>query len=54
MVKAESVARLESKSPLPESVAATRAKLEKRLGTAAAVVRSNPEPVLQEALRLRR
>ena len=54
MVKAESVAKLESKSPLPESVATIRARLEKGLGTAATPVRSNPEPVLQEALRLRR
>ena len=54
MVKAESVAKLESKSPLPESVATIRAKREKGLGTAATAVRSHPEPLLQEALRLRR
>lgn len=54
MVKAELIAQSLPKSPLPSSVTATRQQVEKRLGAAAADVRRNPDPALQEALTLRR
>jgi tetratricopeptide (TPR) repeat protein len=54
LLKAESEAKLASKSPLPESVTNIRAKLEKRLGGSANSIRRDPEPSLQQALTLRR
>ncbi len=54
LVKAESTAKLASKSPLPDSVTTTTARLEKRLGPVSASIRRNPEPALQEAIQLRR
>jgi tetratricopeptide (TPR) repeat protein len=54
MVKSESVAQSLPTGALPDSVAATRKHIEKRLGASAAAVRRDPEPVLHEALALRR
>ena len=54
LLKAESEAKLVSKSPLPESVAKIREKLEKRLGGTAGNIRRDPERSLQQALTLRR
>ncbi len=54
LVKAETAAKLAGKSPLPSSAAVTRAKMEKHLGPIAGSVQRNPEPALQEAIRLRR
>jgi len=54
LLKAESEAKLASKSPLPESVTNIRAKLERRLGGTASSIRRDPEPSLQQALTLRR
>jgi tetratricopeptide (TPR) repeat protein len=54
LLKAESEAKLASKSPLPESVTNLRERLEKRLGGSATTIRRDPEPSLQQALTLRR
>jgi len=54
LVKAQAVAKTASKSPLPDSVAEAMSRLEKQLGPAAGSVRRNPEPLLQEAIQLRR
>jgi tetratricopeptide (TPR) repeat protein len=54
LLKAESEAKLASKSPLPESVTNIRAKLERRLGGRARSIRRDPQPSLQQALTLRR
>lgn len=54
LLKAESEAKLASKSPLPDSVSNIRQKLEKRLGGTATSIRRDPEPSLQQALALRR
>jgi len=54
LLKAQAVAKTTSKSPLPESVGVTTARLEKQLGPAAVSVRRNPEPLLQAAIQLRR
>jgi len=54
LLKAQTAAKTTSKSPLPESVVATTSRLEKHLGPAAVSVRRNPEPLLQEAIQLRR
>jgi tetratricopeptide (TPR) repeat protein len=54
LLKAQAVAKTTSKSPLPESVVAATLRIEKQLGPAAVSVRHNPEPLLQEAIQLRR
>ncbi len=54
LLKAESEAKLTSKSPLPESVGKIQEKLERRLGGTATSIRRDPEPSLQQALTLRR
>ncbi|HYM77159.1 MAG TPA: tetratricopeptide repeat protein [Candidatus Dormibacteraeota bacterium] len=54
MVRSEQVAQALPKPPLPASVAAARLQIEKRMGASATAVRRDPEPVLQEALKLRR
>ena len=54
MVKSESLSQSLAKEAVPESVAATRTQIEKRLAPAAAAVRRDPEPALREALALRR
>ena len=54
LLKAQALGRVNTKSPLPDSLAATTARLEKQLGPAAASVRRNPEPLWQEAIQLRR
>ena len=54
LLKAESEAKLTSRSPLPESVGKLQEKLEKRLGGTATSIRRDPEPSLQQALTLRR
>jgi len=54
LLKAQAVAETTPKTPLPESVVATTSRLEKHLGPAAVSVRRNPEPLLQEAIQLRR
>ena len=54
MVKSEALMRSLPNPMVPASVAAARQKIEKQLGAAAAAVRRDPEPVLQEALALRR
>ena len=54
LLKAQAVAKTSSKSPLPELAVETTSRLEKQLGPAAASVRRNPEPLLQEAIQLRR
>ena len=54
LLKAQAVAKTTSKSPLPELVVEATARLEKQLGPAGSSVRRDPEPVLQEAIQLRR
>ena len=56
MVKSESLSQSLPKEAVPESVAATRMQIEKRLGSSSSVagLRRDPEPALHEALALRR
>ena len=54
LVKAESMTHSLPNAAPPSPVTATRQEIEKRLGSAAAAVRRDPEPALQEALALRR
>jgi tetratricopeptide (TPR) repeat protein len=54
MVKSESVRRSLPNSSVPPSLAATQQEIEKRLGAEATTIRRHPEPVLAEALALRR
>ena len=54
LVKSESMTRALPNPAVPDSLAAARKQMEKRLGTAAAAVARDPEPALQEALALRR
>lgn len=54
IVRSESVAQLLPKETIPDVLAETRKRLEKRLGAAATAIRRDPEPSLQEALALRR
>ena len=54
LLKAQTVAKALSQSPLPQMAVETTARLEKQLGPAAVSVRRNPEPLLQEAIQLRR
>jgi tetratricopeptide (TPR) repeat protein len=54
MVKSESLMQSLPSPAVPASLVAERQKIEKRLGTTAAVVRRDPDPALQEALALRR
>jgi tetratricopeptide (TPR) repeat protein len=55
LVKSESVTKLLPDPAVPATLVASRQQIEKRLGAAAAaVVRRDPEPILQEALALRR
>jgi len=53
IVKSEKITRLLPDPSVPDSWAAARRHMEKRLGAEAEAVRRNPEPVLQEALALR-
>jgi len=54
MVKSETVTRSLHSTAVPTSQTAARLRIEKQLGAAAAAVQRDPEPVLQEALGLRR
>src|SRR5580692_3174851 len=54
VVKSESLMQALPNPAVPASLATARQKIEKRLGATAASVRRDPEPVLQEALALRR
>ena len=54
IVKSESLTRSLSNPSVPDEVIAERKQLENKLGAAAALVRRDPEPALQEALALRR
>jgi tetratricopeptide (TPR) repeat protein len=54
MVKSETVIQSQHATAIPASQAAARLQIEKRLGGAAAAVRRDPQPLLQEALTLRR
>ena len=54
MVKSESVAQSIHPTAVPANLVTTRQRIERRLGAAAAAVRRDPEPVLREALALRR
>jgi tetratricopeptide (TPR) repeat protein len=54
IVKSESLTRSLSTGSVPVEVTAERKQLENQLGAAAASVRRDPEPALQEALALRR
>ncbi len=54
MVKSESVAQSVHPTVVPANLVTTRQRIERRLGAAAAAVRRDPEPVLREALALRR
>jgi tetratricopeptide (TPR) repeat protein len=54
IVKSESLTRSLSNPAVPDEVTALRKQLENKLGATAAPVRRDPEPVLQEALALRR
>jgi len=54
MVKSESVAQSVHHTAIPADLVAARQRIERRLGAAAAAVRRDPEPVLREALALRR
>jgi tetratricopeptide (TPR) repeat protein len=54
LVKSQQITQSRSNAAVPESLIEARKQLEKRLGAAAAaVVRRDPEPALQEALALR-
>jgi hypothetical protein len=53
IVKSEKITRLLPNPAVPDSLAAARKQIEKRLGADAESVRRNPEPALQEALALR-
>jgi tetratricopeptide (TPR) repeat protein len=53
LVKANNLNQSAVHAPLPDSEISARRQLEKRLGSSAAIER-NPEPLLQEALALRR
>jgi tetratricopeptide (TPR) repeat protein len=53
IVKSEKITRSLPNPAAPDSLAAARKQMEKRLGAAAAVVRRDPEPALREALALR-
>ncbi len=53
IVKSEKITRLLPSPAVPDSLAAARKQMEKRLGAEAESVRRNPEPALQEALALR-
>jgi tetratricopeptide (TPR) repeat protein len=54
IVKSESLTRSLSNPSVPDEVTEARKQLENKLGAAAASVRRDPEPALQEALALRR
>jgi tetratricopeptide (TPR) repeat protein len=54
IVKSESMLNSPDRGAVPASRAATRQQIEKQLGPAAAQVRRDPAPALQEALALRR
>ena len=54
IVKAQSEAESLPNLSLPEPIKLTQSKLEKELGPTAHAIRGNPEPVLEEALTLRR
>ena len=54
LVKSESITQSLPDPAVPDSLVAPRKQLEKRLGAEAALVRRDLEPVLQEALALRR
>jgi tetratricopeptide (TPR) repeat protein len=54
MVKSEMLTQSLHSTAVPVTRTAARLEVEKRLGAPAAAVRRNPEPVLQEALTLRR
>jgi tetratricopeptide (TPR) repeat protein len=54
MVKSETVTRSQHSSAVPALQTAAREQIEERLGASAAAIRRDPEPVLQEALSLRR
>ena len=54
MVKSESVAQSNHNTATPADLASARQRIERRLGAAAVAVRRDPEPVLREALALRR
>jgi tetratricopeptide (TPR) repeat protein len=53
IVKSDSMKQPVSSSAPPDSLAATRKQMEKRLGAEAASIRRDPEPAVQEALALR-
>jgi tetratricopeptide (TPR) repeat protein len=53
IVKSDSMKQPVSNSSVPDSMAATRKQMEKRLGAEAALIRRDPEPDVQEALALR-
>jgi hypothetical protein len=54
MVKSERVTQSLHSTAVPVAQTAARLEVENRLGASAASVRRDPEPVLQEALTLRR
>jgi len=54
IVKAQSEAQSRPNFSLPSPIQLTQSKLEKELGTMAQAIRGNPEPILKEALTLRR
>ena len=54
LMKAESLTQSLPNSSVPESVVAVRKKIEKKLGSEAALIRRDPEPALEDALVLRR
>jgi tetratricopeptide (TPR) repeat protein len=53
LVKSENIVQPVSKPVVPDSLAATRKQMEKRLGAEAVSIRRDPEPAVQEALALR-
>jgi tetratricopeptide (TPR) repeat protein len=54
MVKSERFGESLAKSGFSATVAGARQQLEKQLGTEAEAIRRNPDPVLQDALRVQR
>jgi len=54
LLKSEILTRALANPAVPESLVAEQKEIEKRLGAQATRVRNNPEPVLQQALALRR
>jgi len=54
LLKSENLTKVLANPAVPQSLASEQKQIEKRLGAQATVVRNHPEPLLQQALALRR